>query len=92
MTDTQSSTGGLQLRSGPLITGAALIGGGVMLALAGLAVGGAHLLAATRRWVDEMEVPPSELARLKWAQAKAAAAAGAGAWQNGPPAGPAADS
>ena len=71
MTDTQSSTSGLQLRSGPLITGAALIGGGVMLALAGLAVGGAHLLAATRRWVDEMEVPPSELARLKWAQAKA---------------------
>jgi hypothetical protein len=89
MTDTQSGTSGLQLRSGPLITGAALIGGGVMLALAGLAVGGAHLLAATRRWVDEMEVPPSELARLKWAQAKAAAAAGAGAWQNGPSAGPA---
>jgi hypothetical protein len=92
MTDTQSGTSGLQLRSGPLITGAALIGGGVMLALAGLAVGGAHLLAATRRWVDEMEVPPSELARLKWAQAKAAAAPGAGAWQNGPPAGPAAGS
>jgi hypothetical protein len=89
MTDTQSGTSGLQLRSGPLITGAALIGGGVMLALAGLAVGGAHLLAATRRWVDEMEVPPSELARLKWAQAKAAAAAGAGAWQNGPSADPA---
>ena len=65
MTDTQSSTSGLQLRSGPLITGAALIGGGVMLALAGLAVGGAHLLAATRRWVDEMEVPPSEVAKLK---------------------------
>jgi hypothetical protein len=31
-----------------------------------------------------MEVPPSEVARLKWAQAKAAAAAGAGAWRNGP--------
>ena len=83
MTDTQSSTSGLQLRSGPLITGAVLIGGGVMLALAGLAVGGAHLLAATRRWVDEMEVPPSELAKLKYAQAKAAVAAGTSAWQNG---------
>ena len=84
MTDTQSSTSGLQLRSGPLITGAVLIGGGVMLALAGLAVGGAHLLSATRRWVDEMEVPPSELARLKWAQAKAAAAAGPAPGRTGP--------
>ena len=30
-----------------------------------------------------MEVPPSEQARIKWAQAKTAAAAGAAAWQNG---------
>jgi hypothetical protein len=30
-----------------------------------------------------MEVPPSEQARLKWAQARAAYAAGASAWQNG---------
>jgi membrane protein implicated in regulation of membrane protease activity len=92
MTNEQSSTSGLKLRSGPLIVGAALLGGGVMLALAGLAVGSAHLLSATRRWVDEMDVPPSELAKLKWAQAKAAAAAGAGAWQNGLPARQPADS
>ena len=51
--------------------------------LAGLAVGGGHLLSATRQWVDEMEVPPSELARIKWAQAKAAMSAGAQAWQDG---------
>jgi hypothetical protein len=73
-----------QLRSGPLITGAALVGAGGLLALAGLAVSGSHVLTATRRWVREMEVPPSEVARLKWAQGKAAAAAGAGAWRNGP--------
>jgi hypothetical protein len=75
-----------QLRSGPLITGAALFGAGALLALAGLAVGGSHLLSATRRWVREMEVAPSELAKLKWAQAKAAAAAGSAAWQDGLPA------
>ena len=40
-------------------------------------------MAATRRWIREMEVPPSELARLKYAQAKAAVAAGTSAWQNG---------
>lgn len=31
----------------------------------------------------EMEVPPSELARLKWVQPRAAYTAGASAWQNG---------
>jgi hypothetical protein len=30
-----------------------------------------------------MEVPPSELAKLRWAQAKTAATAAASAWQNG---------
>jgi len=46
-------------------------------------VGGGHLLTATRRWINEMEVPPSELARIKWTQAKAAMSAGAQAWQDG---------
>jgi hypothetical protein len=74
---------GPQFESAPLITGAALLGAGALIALVGLAVGGGHLVAATRRWVREMEVPPSELARQKWAQAKTAAAAGTSAWQNG---------
>ncbi len=39
---------GPQLRSGPLITGTALVGAGALLALAGLAVGGSHLLSAPR--------------------------------------------
>jgi hypothetical protein len=78
-----------QFSAGPLMTSAALVGVGAVLVMAGLAVGGAHLTSATRRWVREMEVPPGELAKLKWAQAKAAAAAGAAAWQNGLPAHPA---
>lgn len=88
MTNTQKSTNGLQVRSGPLLSGAALIGVGGLIALAGVAVGGFHLLSAVRKWVAEMEVAPSELAKQKLAQAKAAAAAasaaGAGAWQNAP--------
>lgn len=84
MADSQGRRGP-EVRSGPMITGAALAGAGVVLALAGLAVGATHLLAATRRWMRELEVPPSELARLKWAQAKAAAAAGSNAWQQGQP-------
>jgi hypothetical protein len=75
-----------EFRTGPLITGAALAGAGVMVALVGLAVGGAHVFSATRRWIRAMEVPPSEVARLKWVQARTAAAAGTAAWRNGTPA------
>lgn len=82
-TSTQHDSSWPELRTGPIITGAALVGAGALIALAGLAVGGTHLFAATRRWIREMEVPPSEQARIKWAQAKSAAAAGTAAWQNG---------
>ena len=30
-----------------------------------------------------MEVPPSEVAKLKWTQARTAASAGTAAWRNG---------
>jgi hypothetical protein len=82
-TQSSSSSSWPELRTGPIITGASLFGAGALIALAGLAVGGTHLFSATRRWIQEMEVPPSEQARIKWAQAKTAAAAGTAAWQNG---------
>jgi hypothetical protein len=71
-----------ELRSGPLITGAALFAAGALLALAGVAVGGSHVVAASRRWIKDMEVPPSELAKIKLAQARVAANAGAEAWRS----------
>jgi hypothetical protein len=43
-----------------------------------------HLISGMRRWVADMEVPPSELAKMKLAQARAAATAGARAWQQPP--------
>jgi len=73
-----------QVHSGPLVTGAALVAAGGLLALAGMVIGGGHLVTALRRWVKDMDVPPSELAKLKLAQARAAAAAGADVWQHGP--------
>src|ERR1700729_1913935 len=82
-TNAENSSSWPELRTGPIVTGAALLGAGPLIALAGLAVGGTHLFAAPRRWIQQMDVPPSEQARIKWAQAKTAAAAGAAAWQNG---------
>jgi hypothetical protein len=70
-----------QVQARPLIIGAVLLGAGAMAALAGLIVGGSHLVSATRKWVQEMEVPPGDLAKAKWAQARAAASAGASAWR-----------
>lgn len=84
MSDGENGTSGLQIKSGPLIVSAVLVGAGTLIVLTGLAVGGGYIASATRQWVREMETPPSELARQKWAQARAAAAAGAAAWQNGP--------
>ena len=72
-----------QVRSGPLITGAVLVGAGTFLVLIGLAVGSSHLLSVTRQRVREMDVPPNELAKQKYAQARAAVAAGTAVWQNG---------
>ena len=83
MSNGENGKSGPQIRSGPLIVSAVLVGAGTLIALTGLAVGGGYVASLTRQWVREMEVPPNEIARQKWAQARAAVAAGASAWQNG---------
>ena len=86
MTDGANRRAAPQFETVPLMTSAALIGVGTALVVAGLAVGGSHLLLATRRWVSGMEVPPGEFAKLKWARARTAVSAAASAWQDGSPA------
>ena len=73
-----------EVRSGPLVVGGILIGIGAVVAMAGVAVAGTHVVAATRAWINELETPPGQLAMLKWEQAKTAAAAGAASWQGHP--------
>ncbi len=73
-----------QLDSGPLIAGGVLIGIGAVVALVGLGIAGSHVVAATRTWVRELEMPPSELAKLKWEQAKTSAASGVSTWREHP--------
>ncbi len=73
-----------EVQAAPLIIGGSLIGIGAAIAAVGAAVAGAHLISATRQWVNELETPPSELAKLKWEQAKTAAASGAATWRDHP--------
>ena len=81
MSNGEKRNGGPQFRTATLITSAAMVGGGIVIALAGLALGGGHMAAATRRWVNDMDVPVSQLAKSKYTQARAAMNAGAQAWQ-----------
>jgi hypothetical protein len=83
-TDGLTGTDWPDLRSGPLVAGGILIGIGTAAAMAGVAVAVTHVIAATRAWIRELEIPPDQLARMKWEQAKAAASAGAATWQRHP--------
>jgi hypothetical protein len=92
MSNAENGNNGPQFSSAALITSGAMVGGGTVLALAGLAVGGGHLLWTTRQWIRDLEVPLNELAKIKWGQTRAAVSAGTAAWQNGSPTNPASGS
>jgi hypothetical protein len=83
MTDSQTTQTGPQINTRLLFGGVLLVGIGGAIGLVGLALGGSAVLAAGRRWVRQMDTPPSELAKQHWARARTATAAGVGAWRNG---------
>jgi len=64
------------------LTAALLVGVGGLVGGVGLLVAFGTLVGACRRWYHRVDLPPNELAKLKWEQAKAAAGAGAGAWRD----------
>jgi hypothetical protein len=76
---TMDSASGLNKRL--LATGAGLTAVGGMIGLAGMAVAGAAVFAATRRYVGRMETSPRDLMSLKLHQAREASLAGAQAWR-----------
>jgi membrane protein implicated in regulation of membrane protease activity len=79
----QASEDGTQGNRGLLVAGSALVGFGVFVAFSGVVILSGAAVSATRRWVNQLERPPSELARLRWQQTRAAARAGAEAWRTG---------
>jgi hypothetical protein len=82
--DQTSSKSDIQLNRSLLVGGGVLVGLGGLLGFTGMALVASALISATRQWVDHLERPPSEIARRRWEQTKAAASAGAAAWRNGP--------
>jgi hypothetical protein len=84
----QGSRGDIQLNRNLLVGGGVLVALGGLLGFTGMALVSSALISATRQWVDQLERPPSELARRRWVQAKAAAtagaSAGAAAWRDNP--------
>jgi hypothetical protein len=81
----QGSRGDIQFNRKLLVGGGVLVALGGLLGFAGMALVSSALISATRQWIDHLERPPSEIARRRWEQTKAAAAAGAAAWRDNPP-------
>lgn len=67
----------LQMDARALRRGAWVFGIGGVVSMAGLAMVANALAAAAKQYVNAMDVPPTELARRSWHQARHAATAGA---------------
>ncbi|WP_239308814.1 MULTISPECIES: hypothetical protein [unclassified Frankia] len=80
---------GIQPSRRLLVGGGLLVGIGGLLGAAGMALVSVAVVSATRQWARQLEVPPSEIAKVKLQQARAATAAatsaGADAWRSGAP-------
>jgi hypothetical protein len=69
----------------PFLIAMILMGCGALLAFLGVAVSGLHSVNQGVRWVRSWEHEPADLAKSKWAQLKAASAAGTEAWKGSSP-------
>ena len=79
----QASQNGVQVNQGLVMGGAVLIGLGGLLGFAGVMLLSSAVVSATRRWLQQLERPPRETAKLRLQQVRAATSAGAEAWRSG---------
>ena len=71
-------------RNRVLVAGGVLAGIGGLLGCVGALLVSSALVSASRRWVQQLDPPPSAMAKVKWQQARAATTAGTRAWRDGP--------
>ena len=88
----QASEAANRVNQGLVVGGAVLVGLGGLLGFAGMLLVTSAVASAARRWMRQLERPPSDIAKRKWEQARAATSAGAQAWRSGSPARPPASS
>jgi len=81
-----ASNGAVQVSRRRIAGGGVLIGIGGFLGFTGMLLVGSAIVSAARQRVNQLEQPPSVIAKRTWQQARAATTAGAKAWRNGPPA------
>jgi hypothetical protein len=81
MTNDEAGGTGFEVDRRLLTVSAVLIGVGGALGFAGMLLGGSIAMTAGRRYLQQMDASPRELATLKWQQANAASRAGKEAWQ-----------
>lgn len=78
---THSDTAGPVFQTGMIKTGAALIGGGLMLASVGMALTAVAATRGAAAWARKREVSPAALAADRLDRARHATIAGAHAWR-----------
>jgi hypothetical protein len=71
-------------RNRVLVAGGVLAGIGGLLGCIGALLVSSALVSASRRWVRQLDPPPSAMAKVKLQQARAATTAGARAWRDRP--------
>ena len=79
-----ASRGEVQLSRRRIAGGGVLIGIGGLLGFTGMLLVGSAIVSAARQRVNQLEQPPSVIAKRTWQQARAATTAGANAWRNSP--------
>jgi hypothetical protein len=77
----------IQVNMGQIRAGGVLMGVGGLFALVGATVAGTALMAALRQRVQQMDVPPSDLARQHWHAVRHATSAGVDVWLKEQPSG-----
>lgn len=82
MTNRWSDPSAQDLHRGLFVAAVVMMLAGAAVGTAGIAVAGIAVISSGRRWSRRVELSPSDLAKLKWTQARAAAGAVTNAWRD----------
>ena len=81
MSDSTTTQRTLELNAPLLGSGVILMGVGGVLWLTGAAVAAFTLAKAAKKWIDQLDESPADIARRRMHQMKVAASAGSKAWR-----------